>query len=88
MRPAHLMHLWIRPYLLSCVTRIEQEPRKPSQSPKTTTVKVKLRAPSFSSVPLPTGEQVSPGSTVAEAQASPANSLQAPRGLRIEVAVE
>lgn len=86
--PAHLMHLWIRPCLLSCVTSIEQGPRKPSQSPKTTTEKVKLGAPSFFGVPLPRGEQASPGFAVAEGQASPANSLQAPGGVGIEVAVE
>lgn len=88
MCPAHLIHLWIRPCLLSCVTSTEQGPRKPSQSPKTTTVKVKLGAPSFFSALLPPGEQVPPGPTVAEAQASPANSLQAPGGVGIEVAVE
>lgn len=85
---AHLIHLWVRPCLLSYVTSIEQGPRKPSQGPKTTTVKVKLGASSFFSILLPTGEQVSPGSAVAEAQASPANSLQAPGGVWIEVAVE
>lgn len=88
MCPAHPIHLWIRPCLLSCVTSIERGPRKPSQSTKTTRVKVKLGAPSFFSVPLPAGEQVSPGPAAAEAQASPANSLQAPGGVGIEVAVE
>lgn len=85
---AHLIHLWIRPCLFFCVTSIEQGPRKLSQGPKTTTVKVKLGAPIFFSVPLPTGEQVSPGSAVAEPQASPASSLQAPGCVWIEVAVE
>lgn len=54
MCPAHVIHLWDRSCLLSCVTGIQQGPKKPSHIPKTTTEEGKLGAPSCFSVPPPT----------------------------------
>lgn len=89
-KPIHVSSPCYPSCLLSCVTDTQQGPKKPSHSPKTAIEKGKLEAPSCFSVPPlhAQGEWMSPGATLAEAQASPANSMQAPGGVRIEMAVE